>query len=333
MLRDASLIIPNRNSEKELLALLRSFNDWIELPKEILIIDSSDKAINLSQEFKNFFDQQKIILKCICREQLYPGHARNLGIRLSTFSTICFLDVQTLPDKNWFANGFKSINNSNNDGIWGSTIYISNTFFEKVVRACTFGEKPIRTLPGSFIKKDVFAKTGLFIESTRAGEDADWMSRAQLHNFLFDHSKNPLMYNGLINISFTKLISKWYRNYIFSAKLPYLNPHKDIYFYVAAILMILVALNWNTLSYDYTLRGWNLNSLAYIPNITKISIAFVLSAYTAFRGIFLPLKKGINIWFIFKSLPMIIFLSIVLDLVKLCSFFVARIVRRHDLST
>ena len=38
-----------------------------------------------------------------------------------------------------------------------------------------------------------------------------------------------------------------------------------------------------------------------IPNITKISISVILIAYVLGRGILLPIKKGINLIFLFRD--------------------------------
>ena len=39
-----------------------------------------------------------------------------------------------------------------------------------------------------YFKKDIFLQCGFFIESVRAGEDADWMSRVKLHQISIEDS-------------------------------------------------------------------------------------------------------------------------------------------------
>jgi glycosyltransferase involved in cell wall biosynthesis len=325
MLRQATLIIPSYNSENDLIDLLHSLSDWDDLPKEILVIDSSDIPPNISEELKFFFNDAGVIFKLISGKKMYPGHARNLGLMNTSYPIICFLDVRTHPSSDWFKSGFSKIAHSNLEVVWGLTTYSANTFFEKIVRACTFGELPIRTLPGSFVTKDVIQSTGLFISSTRAGEDADWMKRVSLHNFQYTLSTRPLHYSGLLKLKFSQLILKWFRNYFYGANLPYLSAHKDIYFYFSAMFLIILAFNWNTLSYDPLINGWNTNSVAYIPNVTKISILFLGSSYVAIRGIYAPIRKGIKVGFIIINLPAIISISLILDFVKSCAFFSARV--------
>lgn len=329
---EVSLIIPSHNPGANLNILLKSILGWTSYPSEILVIDSSSEEPYISQEFKEFLIKEKISFQIICRSHLYPGKARNIGIKESVYDAIAFLDIMTIPESNWLENNFFILCDSNIDGIWGSTSYTASTKFDKIVRACTFGDLPIKTLPGSIIKRLVLESAGLFIESTRAGEDADWMSRVSLHNFKFQNSAIHLRYMGLSHLTFRHIIAKWYRNYFFGAKLPYLSAHKDVYFYFASLFLIIAAFNWNTLSYDPLISGWNTNSLAYIPNVTKISILLLASFYVIFRGFYSPIKKGVKIGYIILNLPAIIFVSMILDSVKSFAFLSARVFSRKAMT-
>jgi len=322
---EVSLIIPSYNPGSHLHSLLRNIISWTSYPCEILVIDSSPHELHISQEFKQFLIKEKISFQIIRYAHLYPGKARNIGIKESGYEAIAFLDIMTLPPSNWLEDNFYILYELNIDGVWGSTSYAATTKFNQIIRACTFGSLPIRTLPGSIVKKTVFESSGLFIESTRAGEDADWMCRAELHPISFQDSVNHLTYIGLKDMSFSGLLQKWFRNYFYSSQLPYLNPHKEIYFYFIAVFIILLAFNWNALSYDESIRGWNTTSLAYLPNITKLSILFFGMIYVALRGIFIPSRKGVPYKFIGFNLPLIIGVSFLLDVVKASAFLIARI--------
>lgn len=320
-----SLVIPCQNDKTNLYVLLNTIESWESYPNEIIIVDSSINLLEIPDELNNFFKLNNITFRILHKKNLYPGAARNVGIKKSSNSIIGFLDVLTLPDRSWLSKGLLDFEDKTIDGVWGHTIYIAKTRFEKLIRACTFGNLPIRTLPGSIIKKSAFELSGLFIESTRAGEDADWMSRAALHKLSFKDPAETLSYDGLSDMTLFGLVRKWYRNYFFSAQLPYLTAHKDIYFYFAALFFILIAFNWNSLSYDDVLNGWNTQSLTYIPNITKASIAFFSLVYVSARCIILPFNKGASLKYIGLNLPFIIALSMILDLVKSVAFVTARI--------
>ena len=116
------------------------------------------------------------------------------------------------------------------------------------------------------------------------------------------------------------LIKKWFRNYKFSAKLPFYRAHKDLYFYAASFITALIAFNWNQV-----LASWNTNSIYYIPNITKFSLLGILLIYTFIRGILLPFKKSVKFSFIFPfNIFFVVLLSMTLDLTKFIAFIYAK---------
>lgn len=316
MIKDVSLIIPNKNDQDNLSILLSTMLYWKAIPNEIIIINTTENGIFIPNDFKSFCKNKTIGLYILQEKNMYPGGARNIGIKNATNSLLAFLDTSTHPSNDWLSHGLEIIENGNYAGVWGRTYYEANLFISRIFRACTYGEKPIKTFPGSIFHKDVFKNCGLFIESTRAGEDADFMSRVELHNMNITNSENFLKYDKLDRMSFKEVIKKWYRNYFHTAKMPYFRPHKDIYFYGVSLLAIISAYNWNRIV-DPT----GMENELFIPNITKISILLIILIYLYLRGIYLPLKKGSNLKTIFPfNFIIISFLSAILDLTKILAF-------------
>ena len=315
-----ALIIPHADEYDDLQSLLSSMQSWTKQANEIIVIDSSKKSEALSVDFEKFCSSNQINLIHHQHDNLiYPGHARNIGINISKSNLIAFLDVKTVPTKNWLSNNFEIIKNSSNDGVWGKTIYECSGNKQKIIRAATYGKLPIRTLPGSLIQRHCFAKAGLFVESVRAGEDGDWFNRAYLHRMNFEDHDNveQLTYKLSNEVTYKNILLKWYRNNSYASPLPYLKPHKDIYFYLASILAVLIAYNWNNL-----FAAWDLNSVLYIPNITKITASIIFASYYLARSIIIPLQKGLIIKDLLPFSHFQIFiLSFTLDLVKLTAFF------------
>ena len=316
MIRPISLIIPSHNDASNLMQLLTSITDWEMIPSEIIIVDSSDSQLLIPKDFVFFTQKLDIKILVLHEKNLHPGHARNIGINNATNHLVAFLDTSTYPTCKWLSTGLNKMNSLKPDGIWGNTYYNADTFISKNFRACTYGAKPIRTLPGSIFKKNVFNRCGLFIETTRAGEDGDWMSRADLQNINMATTKEFLSYNKLNHESLSYLVKKWFRNYVYGAKLPYIRAHKDYYYYVMSFIAVLLAFNWNR-----TVAAWDEESIFYIPSITKLSLLLVIIIYIFIRGIFIPRKKGINFGFIFPiNFIFIAFLSGLLDLTKALAF-------------
>ena len=316
MVIEVSLIIPSQNADTKLHELLSGIPNWERIPNEIIIVDSSEKESIIPKDIELSIKKLGIDLLVLYENNLYPGHARNIGISSASNSVLAFLDTSTQPTSKWLSDGLSLMKAKNSDGIWGKTYYQANTFSSKIFRACTFGTKPIRTFPGSILNKKIFNRCGLFIESTRAGEDGDWMSRAELQEIDIVNPEEILNYDQLNSMSIKKLIKKWFRNNMFGAKLPFYRAHRDFYYYAISFVAVVIAFNWN-----WILASWDEESIFFIPYITKISILIILIIYIFMRGIFLPKKKGVNLSFIFPINFIFIFLlSVLLDLTKALAF-------------
>ena len=325
-MKTVSLIIPFFDEYKELQLILDSIPEWSLIPNEIIIVNTDNFDKNkIIKVYKNKFTELDIELLILEREGAYPGCARNHGIKSANYELIAFLDAKTLPDKEWLESGVKQLNENEVGISFGKTKYQATSILEKNIRSSTYGRNPLRTLPGSVIKKDVFNHVGTFVEHVRAGEDGDWLSRIKLHKKVYKENQKLLNYSGLKNIQIITLFKKWYRNYLSSTQLPHLKAHKDIYFYFMGFLLLLLAFNWNNLSYDPNISGWNTKSIFYIPNITKTIFAILMIIYFFIRAIFLPLKKGVGLSDIFPVNFVIIFIiSIILDLIKITAFLFGR---------
>lgn len=310
-----TLIIPHQNQRNALFSLLETVTDWSILPDEIIIIDSSCVDLECDENFKIFCNQNDISLKIIQKKYLFPGHARNLGVQSSRNDLLAFLDVQTVPTNLWLQAAIEQYNSSEAIFVRGATLYAADTLKEKIMIAATFGFKALRTLPGSLIHKEVFLKCGLFIDNVRAGEDGDWMSRSYLHKIPIVEGTEKITYIGLRNISFKDLVKKWYRNYKHTHHLPFFQKHKELYFYLASILLILAAQNWNWIA--VAIAGGDV----FIPHITKIMVLFIFMLYFFVRAILLPMQKGASLYLVNPVFLIGVFsLSTFLDFVKIIAF-------------
>ena len=316
-----SLIIPTQNNSAKLIELLTSISTWTLLPDQIIIVDSSEIKIEISLDFQDFCKINNIFLNIIYEKNLFPGNARNKGIANSKYDYLAFLDINTMPNENWLKSNFTNLINSRSHGIIGATIYKASNSKEKIIRAATYGTRPLKTLPGSIFKKDVINRCGLFIESVRAGEDQDWMVRLNLHKIQTINSKEILTYNGLLGFNYIDILKKWFRNYYSASNLPYLRSHKDWYFYGISIVLITIAFNWNVI-----MTNRFASSVFYIPHITKISVIFLTLLYIVLRGIYYPLNKGLKLNFIFPfNFLKLVALSFALDTAKLVAFIIGKL--------
>ncbi len=319
-----SLIIPHSNQLFELLNLLSGISDWDLKPDEIIIVDSSNDKLHVNAYITEVLYKIDIKFEIFHSAHAYPGAARNIGIKISNGEFLAFLDVKTIPQKNWLDSAINQLlAHPDASGVFGSTQYIANNYIAKLMRMATYGVSPLRTLPGSLFRRDTIFISGQFIESTRAGEDTDWMIRLNLHNLNILNAKSIMSYDGLDNLTLPSLLKKWFRNYKYAAKLPYLYAHKSLYYHALVVLLLISAFNWN-----WVVAGWNSESDLYIPHLTKIVFFLMLISYAFIRGIWIPIKKGATYsdlmplkWILVSCI------SAVLDLTKTLAFIRGRWLR------
>ena len=324
MVRNISLIIPSQNAETKLLRLLRYIPSWEAIPNEIIIVDSSQKKFLIPEDFELLVKKLDIKLLVLYGKNLYPGHARNIGINNSTNSLLAFLDTSTYPNEKWLSSGLELMHINNSQGVWGNTYYQADSYIPLIIRSCTFGARPIKTFPGSILNKSIFDRCGLFIESTRAGEDGDWMSRADFHKITLPTPEEFLNYDELNYMTIKKLLKKWFRNYSFSGKLSHRRSQKDFYFYIISFVAVLTAYNWNRVVASYQEE-----SIYFIPYITRVSILVMIVIYMFLRGIVIPKKKGVNFTFIFPiNFILISLMSFLIDLTKVLAFSFSRFINK-----
>ena len=312
------LIIPFSGENKNIQDLLSHLLNMSVFPNEIIIINTNSFHLNFDQSISDEFSKKNIVIKIINKLELYPGAARNIGIESTDCELIAFLDIQTIPSKDWLKNGLKMLNQDKDSQIiYGTTFYLASNYKEKIIRASTFGEKKIVTLPGTILKKKVFLKCGKFLEHIRAGEDADWILRVKLNQIRSSINNEFLQYKGLIGLNYISLLKKWYRNYSHVSNLPYMNSHLRYYYVGFIILVMMISYNWNSI-----MAGWKEDSVVYLPHITKISFSIISLIYIIVRGLFFPLKKKVSILFLFPiNFILVSIISIFIDMTKFFAFF------------
>ena len=320
-----SLIIPALSSNFYVEDFLTNILYWKKLPNEIIIINISTK-LHVNEFIVNKLKKKKVDLVIIKKRNLFPGAARNQGLLNAKYKYVLFLDMNTQPfDKNWLKINFEYMVRNNLDGLSGKTLYLADTFIEKIIRASTYGKAALQTIPGSIFKKEIIFQVGKFNESSRAGEDTDWLKRLYKFNFKVRNSLEPIYYKGLYKTNFNFIIRKWIRNYYSSAALPHLNTQKNFYMLTLFFIFFTIVFNWNYSTLCFTselcLKSYEESDSFFIPHITKIFLMITLIIYILFRGIYFPVKKRIRLKFLFPlNFIFVTIFSFILDLVKLLTF-------------
>ena len=285
-----SVIIPSNHGHNDLLKIIDAVCCQTVKPFEIVIVDSSVGRGACPTEVIALCANSCIYLVYESRALAFPGQARNIGVGISQSEIVAFIDVQTIPRPNWLKTSLESIS-KNSLGVYGSTSFYAETWFESLVRDAFFGVFPRKTLPGSVFKREVFTKAGCFIDWVRAGEDTEWMLRLELMKIPMVFLNVALVdYVGLIGMRLNSILRKWYRNYSASHELPHLFPQKFFLWMALYPLIIFIGFNWN-----YLIANWRIDSPFYIGHVTKLAAVLPPLGYVFTRGILLPIRRGVSL--------------------------------------
>ena len=245
-----------------------------------------------------------------------PGEARNVGIHESKYRYICFLDSYPLPDSNWLENSLQIMKRKNLRGVLGNLKFSGVNEFEKCFISATYGNNPLNSVPGTLIERNLFQEIGFFMPDTRSGEDSEWINRSKhFYPQLIQAEVIPCQYKGLKGLNFIDLCKKWY---VYSKMTvnPRFYSQRILYFSFLIIFALLIAFGWNDKVAD-----WDENSFYYVPHIAKIIISLIFLIYFIYRMIILPIRKNVNVFkFNFVEFSKFIFISIILDFIKLIAF-------------
>ena len=302
-----SVIIPTLDNPDDVLDVIKSLNEQLLLPSEIVIVDSSSKddIDNLSKNidsaipityarfgraYKN--DRLIMIIKALPiikyffqsnpKGRAYPYEATNYGSLIAKNEWLAFLDATTIPKKNWIKNYVEIIKSNKAEIVFGSTQYLAQTYFQKILRASTYGANGIETAPGSLMKRKDFLNGFQITEGVRSGGDVDWKNRVRSHFKSFTPKETYLVYPNLHKNIFS-CTKKFFIYQMHTAFQDIAHSIKDLYFFLALMFSLILIPKWNAIV------GWE-TSPYYLPHITKIyllSVILILFLSLLFNRIFI----------------------------------------------
>jgi glycosyltransferase involved in cell wall biosynthesis len=306
---EISVIIPALDAEAYLPSLLKSIDSQTAPPKEVVVVDSSRSSAT-TELLRSWKGTVPIIHAHL--DFAYPGRARNVGVELATCEWIAFLDCRTSPVEDWLERTTKAANRANASFVPGLCISDADTRFKRALRAASYGNQTWSTVPGSLVHRSAFQQSGGFTGSVRAGEDLEWMDRMRSLGVKSATVEIPtIRYNGFPDSLFSAL-RKWYVYAIANATIEVRNRHKQIYLILLVVGIILLAFRWNAI-----FASWDMRSVFYLPNVTKISIAIVFALYMVYRGIIRPRHVKVELSYLLPwRWVAIAFIGLCLDLAK-----------------
>jgi GT2 family glycosyltransferase len=302
-----SVVIPTLDNPKDVFDVVNSLNQQSILPSEIVIVDSSstDDINQLVQDidsgipitYKRFGrayrnDRLIMLLKNIPvikylfqssqKGRAYPYEATNHGSLIAEHEWLAFLDATTIPSKNWIKDYVQMIEKNKVDVVFGNTIYLAKSFFQKILRASTYGANGIETATGSFMRKRDFLNGFRITEGVRSGGDVDWKNRVRANFKSITPKESYLVYPNL-HKDLLSCAKKFFIYQMHTAVQDISHSIKDLYFVLTLIFGLVLIPKWNAIV------GWE-SSPYFMPHITKIyiiSVTLILLFSIVFNRLFM----------------------------------------------
>jgi len=189
-----SVIVPVRNEEHSIRALLDSLLGQTRMPDEIVITDggSTDATAEIIEEYIKRGEPIQLI-----RERAaLPGRGRNVAIARSSGEWLAFADSGTRPAPGWLGVLVERVERDPGvDMVYGAMEPIVDSFFKECA-AIAYLPPPSEVeggwarpnfLASALLRRDVWRAAGGFREDLRSAEDILFMDAIEKANFRIAH--------------------------------------------------------------------------------------------------------------------------------------------------
>ena len=212
-----SVIVPVRNEEHSIRALLDALLGQTRRPDEIVITDggSTDATVHIIEEYIKRGDPIQLI-----RERAaLPGRGRNVAIAHSSCEWLAFADSGTRPVNNWLSVLVERVERDPDvDMVYGAMEPVIDSFFKECA-AISYLPPPTRVeggwnradfLASAFLRRDVWRAVGGFREDLRSAEDILFMDAVRNANFRIAYELRGLVHWNIqptIGLTFRRFVT------------------------------------------------------------------------------------------------------------------------------
>ena len=183
-----SVVIPVRNEQASIRALLDSLLNQTLLPSEIVITDggSTDATVQIIAEFI----VRSAPIHLIRSSPTLPGRGRNLAAAQAQNEWLAFIDAGTRPEPNWLESLAQAVG-ADTDVVYGTYEPVVDTHF-KVCAVMAYVAPPTvedsrliraRSIVSALMKRSVWDSVGGFPEHLRSAEDLLFMNKIDAAGF------------------------------------------------------------------------------------------------------------------------------------------------------
>jgi glycosyltransferase involved in cell wall biosynthesis len=196
-----SVVVPVRNEEESVRALLDGLLGQTRKPDEIVMTDggSTDATREIIEEY---IDRGEPI--CLLREKMsLPGRGRNLAATRASSEWIAFTDAGIRPANDWLAALAERIEQEQTaDVVYGSWEPVTDSFFKECAAiayvpppSATDGDyMRSRVIASAMMRRSVWQAVGGFPEHLRSAEDILFMDKVEEANFQTVYAPRALVH-------------------------------------------------------------------------------------------------------------------------------------------
>lgn len=179
---DVSIVVPVKNEEKSIQALMDSIAGQSALPAEVIFVDGGSTD-GTREIVRRNMGKLQFKLELIELEKAYPGEGRNAGIAKAACDRVAFTDGGIELDKDWLKELVRPMSADEKiDVVYGSYEPVADSFIKEcgvmayVPARDRINGKTFRTnfIASSLFKKEICIRAGLF-PPYRAAEDKIFM--------------------------------------------------------------------------------------------------------------------------------------------------------------
>lgn len=190
-----SVVIPVRNEERSIAALLDALLSQSLPPDEIVITDggSTDRTAAIIQEYIN----RGAPVKLIRTTKALPGRGRNLGAARAVNEWLAFTDAGIKPAKNWLEElAARATAAPDIDVVYGSYEPAIDSFFKECA-AISYVSPPAEIegslmrppfIASALLRREAWESVGGFPEHLRSAEDLLFMQHVEQSHFKIAHA-------------------------------------------------------------------------------------------------------------------------------------------------
>jgi glycosyltransferase involved in cell wall biosynthesis len=180
-----SVVVPVRNEQDSIRALLNTLLAQTLIPDEIIITDGGSTDATPDIISKYIADGAPLIL--ISAGPSLPGRGRNIGAARASSEWLAFIDAGIRPEPNWLSSLAEAARREKADVVYGAWEPSVDNLFKECA-AIAYVPPPVKTagfwmrprfIASSLMRRAVWESVGGFPEELRSGEDLLFMNKIE----------------------------------------------------------------------------------------------------------------------------------------------------------